>query len=126
MKKNILIQSILSLTTLLAIIFVFPVAIASACSATDLTTDNVCLDSLPQVNTGTGSDLVAVIMNIVFGVIGLISVIVVSLAGFSYITSGGDPQKTAKAKDTILYALVGVVVAILGATITSFVAGYFR
>jgi len=50
-------------------------------------------------------------------------VIVVSLAGFSYITSGGDPQKTAKAKDTILYALVGVVVAILGATITSFVAG---
>jgi len=124
MKRSTIIQSILSVVALFMVIFVSPAAIVLAsCS----TTNNIaCLDSLPHVNTGSGSDVLAVVMNISFGIIGVIAVIVITLAGLSYITSGGDPEKTARAKDTILYALVGVVVAILGATITSFIAGYFR
>lgn len=127
MKKKYIIRSILTLVSMLVFLVISPATLTLAdCSQTDTTDNTVCLSSLPQVSTGTGSDVLAVIMNIVFGVIGLIAVIVVSLAGFSYITSGGNPEKTARAKDTIIYALVGVVVAILGATITSFIAGYFR
>lgn len=52
------------------------------------------------------------ILQIVFQVTGAISVLIVVIAGFSYILSGGDPQRTARAKDAIMYAIIGLVVSI--------------
>lgn len=61
------------------------------------------------------------VLSIVFGVLGAISVLVITIAGLQYILSGGDPQKTAKAKDTILYAVIGLAVAVLAFSIVRFV-----
>lgn len=65
------------------------------------------------------------ILNTAFLLIGAVSVLVIVIEGFKYVVSGGDPEKTKRAKDAILYALAGLVVSLLAVTIVSFVAGEF-
>ncbi len=52
---------------------------------------------------------------------GIIAVIMIILGGYWYVLSGGDPQKTKKAKDTILYAVIGLVISISAWIIVGFV-----
>lgn len=61
------------------------------------------------------------IVSIMLFVIGAISVIVIVVGGILYVTSTGDAAKTKRAKDTILYAVVGLVVSILAYSIVKFV-----
>lgn len=58
--------------------------------------------------------------------IGAAAVIMVIVSGILYVTSAGDPGKTKTAKDAILYAVIGVAVALLGTAIISFVNAQFR
>lgn len=89
-------------------------------------TDSTCIDtsSLPNQNPNTAT-LVATILNIFFVIIGSISVLMVTIAGFKFITSSGKPEEVAKAKDTILYAGIGIIVCVFAVTIVSFIAGTF-
>jgi len=57
----------------------------------------------------------------VIWLVGIVAVGMIIFGGVRYATSQGDPGKTKSAKDTILYAVVGLVVAILAFTITAFV-----
>lgn len=52
---------------------------------------------------------------------GAISVIMIIIGGFRYVVSGGDSNATKGAKDTILYAVIGLVIAIFAQTIVTFV-----
>ncbi len=63
------------------------------------------------------------ILNAVFTIIGVVSVIMIILGGISYATSQGDPGKVKKGKDTILYGIIGLVVALLAFAIVNFVLG---
>lgn len=54
-------------------------------------------------------------------VAGLAAVIVIILAGWNYINSGGDAAKTKTAKDAIIFALIGLVVIVLAHSILGFV-----
>ncbi len=63
------------------------------------------------------------ILNIVYAITGLLAVLFIAIGGFKYVTSGGDPQGTAKAKNTIIYACVGLVVVLSAFIITSFALG---
>lgn len=63
------------------------------------------------------------IINVVIGFVGLVAVVVIILGGISYTTSAGDPGKVKKAKDTILYGIIGLVVAVLAFAIVNFVLG---
>ena len=49
-------------------------------------------------------------LQLVFGLAGGIALLVITVAGFQYVISQGNPQSTAKAKDTILYDPIGLVV----------------
>jgi hypothetical protein len=69
------------------------------------------------------TDNLTSILNVVFGILGAISVLVITIAGIQFMTSGGEPQKVANAKNTIIYALVGLAVAIFAAVIVNFVIG---
>lgn len=55
--------------------------------------------------------------------VGAVSVIMIIYGGFKYITSGGSDDSTKAAKNTILYALVGLVIVLLAQTIVKFVFG---
>ncbi len=62
------------------------------------------------------------ILQVVFGILGGIAVIMIVFGGFMYTTSAGDAGKVKNAKNTILYAVVGLIVAIFATAIVSFVA----
>lgn len=80
------------------------------------------LSTLPNPAGTANNNVIQIILNIVFGIVGALSFLFVVIGGFRYITSQGDPQSVAKAKGTIIYALVGLVVAILAESIVSLVA----
>ena len=67
--------------------------------------------------------MISTIINVVIGVVGFVAVVVIILGGVQYTTSAGDPGKVKKAKDTILYGIVGLVVALLAYAIVNFVLG---
>ena len=76
----------------------------------------------------TGPDLQVVaknVLNILFMLIGSLSVIVIIVGGIMYVTSGGDQGAVTSAKNTILYAVVGLVVAILAYAIVNYVLSQF-
>lgn len=65
------------------------------------------------------------IINVLLYVIGSVAVIMIVVGGLRYVLSGGDSSSTKGAKDTILYAVVGLVVAIFAYAIVNFVITAF-
>lgn len=63
------------------------------------------------------------IINTIFFIIGTLAVIVLLVGAIRYITSTGDAKRIQQAKDTIFYALAGLIVAILARAIVGFVIG---
>ena len=63
------------------------------------------------------------IANVVIGVIGVVAVIAIIIGGVQYVTSAGDSGKAQTARNTILYAVIGLIVAILSFAIVNFVVG---
>ena len=71
---------------------------------------------------GLDQDITAII-NAIIGVIGIGAVIVIIIGGVTYMTSSGDAGKVKKAKDTILYGVIGLIVVALAFAIVNFVIG---
>lgn len=65
------------------------------------------------------------IVNIVYGIAAVIAVIVIIIAGILYATSNGDAGQVARSKNTIIYAVIGLVVVTFAFTITGFILGRF-
>ncbi len=64
---------------------------------------------------------VVTIINVIIGVAGLVAVIFIIIGGINYMTSSGESTKVEKARKTILYAVIGLVIVALAFTITNFV-----
>lgn len=65
------------------------------------------------------------ITNVLLFLLGAIAVIMIIIGGIRYVTSNGDSSATKAAKDTILYAVIGLIVAILAYAIVNFVITSF-
>ncbi len=83
----------------------------------------VKIDISPLPNVVADKPEVTAVLAVVFTLIGAICLLMVTIGGFRYVASQGDPQATAKAKGTIIYALIGLVVSISAVTIVTFVLG---
>lgn len=70
--------------------------------------------------SGSVQNAIKVAVNILSLVVGIAAVIVVIFGGFRYITSGGDSTKVGSAKNTILYAIIGLVVVAMAQVIVRF------
>ena len=80
--------------------------------------------TLPERVDDTGTDLktsVTGILNAVIGVLSFVCVVVIIIGGVTYMTSSGDAGKVKKAKDTILYGVIGLAVCVLAFAIVNFV-----
>jgi len=73
----------------------------------------------------SGEELLHNILNIVYFAAGTAAVVVIIIAGIFYITSAGDAGKVTRAKNTILYSIVGLIVVLVAFVITNFVIGSF-
>jgi hypothetical protein len=69
--------------------------------------------------------LIKNVINILLFLVGIIAVIAIVIGGLRYATSNGDSSQIKSAKDTILYAVVGLIVAILSYAIVNFVVAAF-
>lgn len=63
------------------------------------------------------------ISNIVIFLVGAVAVLALLYGGFRYVTSTGDAKRVESAKNTIQYAVIGIVVAILAFAIVNFIVG---
>ena len=61
------------------------------------------------------------VTNTVLYVVGIIAVIMLIIGGIKYVVSGGDSKKVTDAKNTVLYAIIGLVIAFLAFAIVNFV-----
>lgn len=77
-------------------------------------------DDLSQVST-TGT--IERVLSFVYAVAGAASVIAIIIGGLKFVTSSGDPQGVNSARNTIIYAVIGLVVVIFASLITTFVLG---
>lgn len=68
---------------------------------------------------------VKAIVNVLLFIIGAIAVIMIVVGGIKYTTSNGDSAGITSAKNTILYAVVGLVIALMAYAIVNFVLGQF-
>ncbi len=71
--------------------------------------------------TSTVNDVIKTVITIVSWVVGAISVIMIIASGLMFTTSAGNPEKAKKARSTIVYALIGIVVVALSQVIVNFV-----
>jgi hypothetical protein len=69
------------------------------------------------------TDLVNQVIDIFSWIVGIVSVLAIIYGGFRYITSGGDASGVSAAKNTILYAIVGLVIVAIAQLIVKFVIG---
>lgn len=71
---------------------------------------------------GPGS-LFTIIVNVALFIIGTICVLMLIFGGIKYTTSAGDEKAVTSAKNTIMYAVIGIVIAILAFALVNFVIG---
>lgn len=104
-------------------------ALSTSVLAVDITggADSAKGDNTPTSLFGSETDggIFKTIVNVLLFIIGAISVIMLIIGGIRYTVSGGDSSAVTAAKNTILYAVVGIIVAILAYAIVNFVITSF-
>lgn len=71
--------------------------------------------------TNKVNGIITTVINIFSLIVGIVAVIMIVFGGFKYITSGGDSGNISGAKNTILYAIIGLVVVAFAQFIVQFV-----
>lgn len=116
----------MSLALVLGMGFVFaPVGIVSAESAIDAACANDPNSTLCANKDENINGLITNVINVLLFVVGIISVVMIIIGGIMYATSAGDAGAVTKAKNTILYAVIGLVVAFLAFAIVNWVVNRF-
>ncbi len=106
-----------------------PVAVPTLASAaiSDQFKKGACLGE-DTCDAGTGgnaedkvTDLIAKAIDIFSLIVGVIAVVMMIIGGIKYITSQGESSNVTAAKNTILYAAIGIIIVVLAQTIVFFV-----
>ena len=123
---------VLSLFMMLAIVLAPVYVVAQASAAVDIDKYTKCgsnvaedCDTKEAVDVSKGkktiNDTIANIINIFSWIVGTVAVIMIIYGGFRYVTAGGDSGNVSSAKNTILYAVVGLVIVAISQAIVWFV-----
>ncbi len=91
----------------------------------DVTNPAQCNIPAPEKDAATGEEKNAMyyitrVVNVILAVVGIVAVVMIILGGISMITSQGDTGKVAKGRLTIIYGVVGLVIALLAFAIVNF------
>lgn len=99
---------------------------SGVCAGTsfDVSTSGNCNPATSKASAERSvNHIIETVINIFSVVVGVVAVIMIIVGGLKYITSGGDSAAVSGAKNTILYALVGLVIVVLAQVIVKFVLG---
>ncbi len=116
--KQFIIAAVVALSFSTAVV---PVAIVHADASTQ-TACNAISNNKGCTSTGPNiTSIVKVIVNILSVVVGIAAVIMIIIGGLKYVTSNGDSNAISSAKNTIIYAIVGLVIVAMSQFIVQFV-----
>lgn len=94
---------------------------------------NICSGNENSVyckNKNTGetqvNGIIKTIVEVLLTAVGVISIIMIVIGGIMFALSSGDAQKAAKARNTVLYAVVGLAVSLFASAIVNFVFNRFN
>jgi len=125
MRISIKLVTLSLLATLgIATLAVAPTYAASCTSAADCIQDGVDNSSGKKTSTNVG-DIIKTIVDVMLFILGAIAVIMIVIGGIRYTISQGDSTAVTAAKNTILYAVIGLIVALLAYAIVHFVVTQF-
>lgn len=121
-KLNLLVASIMGISAFAfsaapAHAALFEQAKQDACKGATLGSTSDCTDKADNKLTSTISDII----NVFSVIIGIVAVVMIMISGFRYITSAGDANGITAAKNTLIYAIVGLVVVAFAQIIVRFV-----
>lgn len=126
MKRIIMIVSVLA--TLFA-----PSLVAMPALAANTPKDNICEGIGLSTNSSNCGDngaqfmtILTNLINLLIIVVGIVAVVMIIISGFNFITSGGDSGKVTTAKNTLMYAIIGLLVVAFAEVIVHFVIGTAR
>jgi hypothetical protein len=119
--KNKITLALVSLVAVVGVVSFVP-SVASASPADEI---NKGVTKVGGNSGGKFEDNIKKIVNMLLYLLGAIAVIMIVIGGIRYTTSNGDSSAIASAKNTILYAVVGLVVAIMAYAIVNFVVRAF-
>ena len=71
-------------------------------------------------DTNSLESTIVTLLSAIIGALGLVAVVTIVIGGINYMTSAGDAQKLKKAKDTILYACIGLAICAVAFAATNF------
>ena len=95
-----------------------PVAVESASAQV---IDGLNMTKTADTQNTSVNTLIRNVINILLWAIGIVSVIMIIIGGIRYATSNGDSNQVTAAKNTIMYAVIGLVIAIFAYAIVKFV-----
>ena len=78
-------------------------------------------DGQPAVLFGGDASIFTTVVNVLLFIVGALSVIMLIIGGIRYTVSGGNSSNVTAAKNTILYAIVGLVIAFLAFAVVNWV-----
>lgn len=105
-----------------AVLFIAPVSVEAFNGAVQSGVNAARGTDVPSTLLGDGGALTTIVNALLF-IIGFLSVIMLIFGGLRYIISGGNAAAVTTAKNTILYAIVGLIIAIFAYAIVNFVIG---
>ncbi|HSX00157.1 MAG TPA: pilin [Patescibacteria group bacterium] len=82
--------------------------------------------TVPIPNPAANGAHIRTFINIFLGIAGAVALLVISIAAFRFTTSRGSPNTVAQARDSIIYAVVGLVVIMSAFVIVNFVVFKLR
>lgn len=97
-------------------------AVSDACSKTGTSSSLIC----NSASKDNAVSMTKTIIDTLLYVLGIVAVIMIIVGAFKYVVSAGDASSIASAKNTILYAVVGLVVAILAYVIVHYVTSTIK
>jgi Type IV secretion system pilin len=89
---------------------------SSGCSIQDRDNEGKAITNSTKIE-----NVIKTIINILSAIVGAVSIIMIIIGGFKYITSSGDSNNVSSAKNTIIYALVGLIIVAFAQVIVQFV-----
>lgn len=115
---------VLSIMLISFMLAILPVTVSAAglWDGCENVTDSVICDSYDDKDEDV-NNFVGNLMDVLIWIVGVAAVIMIIVGGVKYITSGGDANKLTSAKNTILYSVVGLVVALFAYAIVTWIIG---
>ena len=117
---------ILPIITALLVTVVSPAGVLASskedvCKGVNFTTGSSSTNCDNPTGARSVEEIVATVINILSVIVGIVAVIMIIVGGLKYITSSGDSNNVQSAKNTILYAVIGLVIVVVAQVLVRFV-----